>query len=216
MKPFLIIFGIFLLLAGVGVGIYFYLKRNPPNDDDPAASTEGGNSAISDSSLGASSASTGKELQKGSSGADVKTLQGLINKTINAVRAVSPNNVPAAISEDGNFGAKTESALQFCTGKKTATLANYAALVSASSKSNRTDLTPQQKQAMSQVTLTTSGNSGSGTIGFINNMFGLSESEGVALYNAAQQRDAQCKALAEKSTHYTLTYEACKAGRINP
>lgn len=171
-KTIFIILGIFLLLAGVGVGIYFYLKPQTPKDKkgdtaNPAvggastgtnaSSINSGSSSSASSTASSSSATSNtnqpselKELQKGSTGAEVKTLQELINKTMNAVRAVSPSNVPAAIGEDGNFGAKTESALLFCTDKKSITLFDYTKAVLDVAKGPRMGLTPQQKQAMAQ------------------------------------------------------------------
>ncbi len=167
MKTFLIIFGIFLAFAGVGVGLYFYLKpddgedkKDDENPKDESAGNGGGsgssgsgsnsggsNSNSSNNSIPADFSST-KELKKGSEGAEVKSLQGFINKTINAVRVVSPLNVPEKIGEDGEFGTKTEKALLFCTDKKTITLATFSAAVRSASSGSRMDLTTAQKDAL--------------------------------------------------------------------
>jgi len=166
MKPqtFFIIFGVFILLAGIGVGVYFYITRQQDEKDKPTDENPGpAGSYSSTPSATNSTASAGKELKNGSIGEEVKQLQALINKTMTAIRVVSPNNVPVAITEDGKFGAKTEQALVFCTGKTSTTLANYPALVEASSKSSRGDLTPAQKQAMSKAASVSDS-----TLGFFN------------------------------------------------
>jgi hypothetical protein len=174
-KTIFIILGSFLLITAVGVGLYFLLKEDEPagdkkggesdsptNDSPGVSSNSGSNSPTSNSSTSTTSNSSTNmlapnapppetiELKKGSNGAEVKALQGLLNKTMNAVRAVSPVNVPAAISEDGSFGTNTEKALLFCTDKRTISLFDYNKNVLGVAKSGTMRLTAAQKQAMAQ------------------------------------------------------------------
>jgi hypothetical protein len=172
-KTIFIILGVFLLITALGVGLYFFLKKDEPAGNKDAKSDSPTNSSTgttSNSSTGTTSNdSTGTtsnsstnmvapnapppqtiELKKGNSGAEVKTLQSLLNKTMNAARAASPLNVPAAISEDGSFGTNTEKALLFCTDKRTTSLFDYNKNVLGVAQSGTMRLTAAQKQAMAQ------------------------------------------------------------------
>jgi hypothetical protein len=204
-KILLIIFGVFILLSAIGVGLYFYF--NQKGDEDKPTEEKTNTSSANSFSPTSPISSTGKELKKGSSGEDVKKLQNLINNTMNSVRVVSTNNVPAAIGEDGQFGAKTEEALRFCTGQNSTTLANYSVLVEASSQSNRTDLTPQQKQALSKAASTT-GNSS--LLNTFSTNFGMSTNEVVSLYNRNEPIRQKCREYADKQPFWNdYFYQSC-------
>jgi len=142
-QTFFIVFGVFLLLVGVGIGLYLYFTRDgnpgPAEKGEEAQEQQANDSPVAHNAPPATASATtnnsisnvvsdwNKVLKKGSTGEEVKLLQGLINESITKAkqRNAASLQYPNLLTKDGNFGAQTETALRFCIGKDTVTLNSF-------------------------------------------------------------------------------------------